>query len=120
MNTNGHREKTTFGGRRSFGWVVNHSQVIKTLTEYVLYRVGRASWDGSGSTEIKQEMWKSNESAKKAANGTHLSICVDNFQFDEDKDETARLKIMSKGLAHAAPEAHHRRRPECPPCARSA
>ena len=23
MNTNGHREKNTFGGRRSFGWVVN-------------------------------------------------------------------------------------------------
>jgi len=23
MNTNGHREKNTFGGRRSFGWVVD-------------------------------------------------------------------------------------------------
>ena len=24
MNTNGHREKNTSGGRRSFGWVVNY------------------------------------------------------------------------------------------------
>ena len=28
MNTNGHREKNTFGGRRSFGWVVNIKQEV--------------------------------------------------------------------------------------------
>ena len=26
-------------------------------------------------------------------------VCVDNLQFDEDKGESARLKIMIKGLA---------------------
>ena len=48
---------------------------------------------------MKQDLRASNESAKKAANGTALAICVDNLQFDEDKDETARPRIMSKGLA---------------------
>ena len=44
-------------------------------------------------------MWTSNESAKEAANGTHLAIRIDNLQFDEDSDETARSKIMIQGLA---------------------
>jgi hypothetical protein len=32
MNTNGHREKNTSGGRRSFGWVVNKTPSSKTST----------------------------------------------------------------------------------------
>ena len=44
-------------------------------------------------------MWTSNESAKEAANGTHLTIRIDNLQIDEDSDEPTRSKIMIKGLA---------------------
>ena len=43
-------------------------------------------------------LWASNESAKEAANGTHLAIRIDSLQFDEDSNETARTKIMVKGL----------------------
>ena len=44
-------------------------------------------------------MWASNESGKKAANGTHLAISIGNLQFDEDSDETPRVKLMVKGLS---------------------
>ena len=44
-------------------------------------------------------MWASNESAKKAANGTHLAIRIGNLQFDEDSDETAPVELMVKGLS---------------------
>ena len=39
-------------------------------------------------------MWESNESAKKAANGTHLAIRIGNLHFDEDSDETPRVKQL--------------------------
>ena len=43
-------------------------------------------------------MWASNESAKKAANGTHhLAIRIGNLRFDEDSDETPRVELMVKG-----------------------
>ena len=36
-------------------------------------------------------MWAPNEAAKKAANGTHTAIRIDNLQFDEGSSETPRL-----------------------------
>ena len=47
------------------------------------------------------EMWASNESAKKAANGTHLAIRIGNLQIDEDSDETPRVKLMVTRTAPA-------------------
>ena len=44
-------------------------------------------------------MWASNEAAKKAANGTHIAICIGSLQFDEGSDETPRLDMMAKGLS---------------------
>ena len=44
-------------------------------------------------------MRASNEAAKKAANGTHTAIRIDNLQFDEGSDETPRLDLMAKGLS---------------------
>ena len=43
-------------------------------------------------------MWASNEAAKKAANGTHIAIRIDNLQFDEGSSEQSRLDLMVKGL----------------------
>ena len=44
-------------------------------------------------------MWASNEAAKKAANGTHTAIRIDNLQFDESSDETSRLDLLVTGLS---------------------
>ena len=42
---------------------------------------------------------QSNEAAKKAANGTHIAISIDNLQFDEGSSEQSRLDLMVKGLS---------------------
>ena len=52
-----------------------------------------------------EEMWTSNEPAKKAADGSHLAIRFSNLQFDEDSDETARSKVLIKGLARIGLDA---------------
>ena len=44
-------------------------------------------------------MRASNEAAKKAANGTHIAIRIDNLQFDEGSSEQSRLDLMVKGLS---------------------
>ena len=44
-------------------------------------------------------MWASGESAKKAANGTHLAIRIGNVQFYENSSETPRVELMAKGLS---------------------
>ena len=44
-------------------------------------------------------MWASNESAKKAANGTHFAIRIGNLQFDGGSNKTPRVKLMAKGLS---------------------
>ena len=52
-------------------------------------------------TELRRflKMRASNEAAKKAANGTHIAIRIDNLQFDEGSSETSRLDLMVKGLS---------------------
>ena len=45
-----------------------------------------------------KEIWAPCESAKKAANGSHLAIRIGHLQFDEDTGETASTKLMIKGL----------------------
>ena len=60
-----------------------------------------------GLTESRQfwRIWESNESAKKAANGTHLAIRIGNPHFDKGLDETPRLNLMAKGLSGVGSEA---------------
>ena len=43
-------------------------------------------------------MWASNEAAKKAGNGTHIAIRIDNLRFDEGSDEQSRVDLMAKSL----------------------
>ena len=50
-------------------------------------------------------MRASGESANKAANGMHLAIRIGNPKFDEDSDETPRVKLMVKGLSGAGFDA---------------
>ena len=47
----------------------------------------------------------SNESAKKAADGTHPLLCIGNLQSDDDPVETSRVKLMVKGLSGVSFEA---------------
>ena len=42
-NTNGHREKNTFGGRRSFGWVVNIPRLRRRPNDRTVDLGGRAT-----------------------------------------------------------------------------
>ena len=54
----------------------------------VAFCTGWGALTGVGLAERSgiKEMWASNESAKKAAEGTHLASRFDNLQFDEDSD----------------------------------
>ena len=55
MNTNGHREKNTSGGRRSFGWVVNASDLYEKhgVSNKVHDLIGGLALDGT-LTELGQ------------------------------------------------------------------
>ena len=56
---------------------------------------GWGALTGVGLAELRQfwRMRASNESAKKAANGTHLAIRIGNLQFDEGSDEMSCLNL---------------------------
>ena len=43
-------------------------------------------------------MWVSEESARKAANGTHIAARIDNLRFPEDSDGSSRVDLMVDNL----------------------
>ena len=43
-------------------------------------------------------MWVSDESARKAANGTHIAARIDNLLFAEDTDSSSRVDLMVDNL----------------------
>ena len=43
-------------------------------------------------------MWVSDESARKAANGTHIAARIDNLRFPEDSDGSSRVDLMVDNL----------------------
>ena len=43
-------------------------------------------------------MWASIEAARKAANGTHIAIRIDNLRYDEDSDGKLRVDLMVGSL----------------------
>ena len=43
-------------------------------------------------------MWASIEAARKAANGTHIAIRIDNLRYDEDSDGKLRVDLMVDSL----------------------
>ena len=44
-------------------------------------------------------MWASNEAARKAGDGTHIAVRIDNLQFDEGLDDSSRVDLMVDSLA---------------------
>ena len=57
----------------------------------------------AGKEQIR-DMWASNEAAKKAANGTHIALRIDNLRFDEDSDNQSRVDLMVGSLSKAGME----------------
>ena len=43
-------------------------------------------------------MWESIEAARKAANGTHIAIRIDNRRYDEGSDGKLRVDLMVGSL----------------------
>ena len=43
-------------------------------------------------------MWASNEAARKAGNGTHIAIRIDNLRYDEGSDAKSRVDLMVGSL----------------------
>ena len=43
-------------------------------------------------------MWVSTEAARKAANGTHIAIRIDNLRYNEGSDEKLRVDLMVGSL----------------------
>ena len=61
---------------------------------------------GLAELEPIQDIGASNEAAKKAGNGTHIAIRIDNLRFDEGSDDQPRVDLMVKSPTGFGFEAH--------------